>query len=217
MFILGLELLSGSSISLAAHLLQRRVAGERDVAADSLPQEVLLGLRPSPIGLQGGVGFRTRAWWISRLKFIGERRGRGNGYRLRMIGCLFYGVFFEGGLVVDYLDCLRAIISLPVIHPIAVLARMSGFTMLSLGGIFPRCLGSIGLLILMVMATGCILAALRLQFLWMGVRSVRVVLVVEKVLDREGDVGVSAVDGGDIQEKMVTAARKHSSLLPIIT
>lgn len=82
MLILGLKLLGGSSIGLAAHLLQRWLAGKRDVAADSLPREVLLGLRPSPICFQGSVGFRTQARWMSRLKFIGERRGRSNGYGL---------------------------------------------------------------------------------------------------------------------------------------
>lgn len=154
---------------------------------------------------------------MSRLKFIGERCRRDDGCALRLFGGFFCLVFFGGRLVVDYLDSLGAIVSLLVINPIAVLAELSGFTMLRLGMIFSRCLGSIRFFILMGMATGCILDALRLQFLWMGMRSVGVVFVVEEVLDREGNVGVSAVYGGDIQKKMVAIVRKHRSLLPIIT
>jgi hypothetical protein len=82
MLILGFDLLSWPSVGLAAHFLERRVTSERNVTADRLPSNVLLGLRPSAVGMQGSVGFRTRARRICRLKFFGERRGRNDWYRL---------------------------------------------------------------------------------------------------------------------------------------
>jgi hypothetical protein len=46
----------------------------------------------------------------------------------------------------------------------------------------------------------------------MGVRSSGIVLVAEEVFDGEGDVGVPAVDGGDVKEEVVVTARKHPFL-----
>ncbi len=116
----------------------------------------------------------------------------------------------------DYFDSLRTIIGLPVINPIALLTRLSQVTM-GLRMILSGCFGSIGCFILVGMLMGTMLVALGLHFLWMRMGCMGVILVVEEVLDGEGDVGVSAVDGGDVQENMVVAVGKHRSLLPIIT
>lgn len=122
---------------------------------------------------------------------------------------LFDRHFFEIGLTANYLNCLRIVVCIPLINDIALFARQSRLSLIHFIPLLFCTFRCIWLFSFMIMPWWGVLVSRIMDFLWMLLLLWGVILIIEQMLNREGNIGVPAINRRNIQEEMVAVHRMH--------